>query len=235
MLLLLIIFVAIFTQAVSGFGLALVSMPLLVAMLGIQMATPLVALVAFTAELLMLLRYRHAFNLRAVARLSVASVVGIPLGVYLLRRANPDAITALLGVIIIAYALYALFSPRLPELNHPAWAYGLGFVAGLLSGAYNTSGPPVVIYGTCRRWPPAGFKSNLQGFFLLNSCVTIAVHSLSGSMTRPVLQSYLQSLPAIALGLLAGFALDNRINQHTFRRIVLILLLLLGARLLWPI
>lgn len=109
---------------------------------------------------------------------------------------------------------------------------GFGFVAGLLSGAYNTSGPPVVIYGNCRQWLPAEFKCNLQGFFLLNSAAVIATHALSGNFTRPVWQAYSLALPAIGLGLVAGFTLDKRIEPAVFRKIVLLLLIVLGVRLL---
>lgn len=63
----LIVFAAIFTQTVTGFGLALVSMPLLALVLPIQVAAPLVALFGLVAELLLLLRYRTALNVRAVA------------------------------------------------------------------------------------------------------------------------------------------------------------------------
>lgn len=233
MLITLIIFAAIFVQAASGFGLALVSMPLLAGLLGIRVATPLVALVAITGEVVMLARYRHAFSLRAVARLSAASLLGIPLGVFLLRRVDAGVITAVLGAFIIIYALYALFSPTLPALAHHAWAYGFGFTGGVLSGAYNTSGPPVIIYGTCHRWDPAQFKSNLQGYFLLNSVVTLTAHTLGGSFTPVVWESYLWALPGIGLGLVVGFSLDGRLDPHRFRQVVLVLLIILGARLLF--
>jgi uncharacterized membrane protein YfcA len=232
MLIPLIIFFAIFTQTTSGFGLALVSMPLLAGLLGIRTATPLIALVGATAEILMLARYRQAFNLRAVGRLSLASLAGIPLGVYFLRQIDATIVTRFLGLILLGYALYALFGPALPQLRHRAWAYGFGFVGGLLSGAYNTSGPPVVIYGACRQWPPAEFKSNLQGFFFLNSLMTIFTHSLSGNFTPDVWRYYVLALPAVALGLLAGFSLDKHLNPQRFRQIVLVLLVLLSLHLL---
>ncbi|MCA9947748.1 MAG: sulfite exporter TauE/SafE family protein, partial [Anaerolineales bacterium] len=124
MLVFLIVFIAIFTQAVTGFGLALVSMPLLVLVLDIQVASPLVALIAGVAELLLLLHYRADLNIRAVLRLIVASLVGIPMGMLLLRQVEADVITAVLGIIIIAYAVYALFGLRLPQLAHRFWSYG---------------------------------------------------------------------------------------------------------------
>ena len=228
-----IISLAIFTQAVSGFGVSLVAMSLLVNVIGVREATPLVALVATTAELIILLYYRHAFNLKAVTRLSGAAVVGIPIGLIYLQRVNVDVITAVLGIILVVYVFYALLGPALPYLKHPNWAYGFGFLGGLLGGAYNTSGPPVIVYGTCQRWPPAEFKSNLQGFFMLISSLAAIGHALSGNITAAVWQNYLYALPGIALGIVLGFSLDKRISPHHFRQFILILLLILGVRLIF--
>ncbi len=228
----LIIFFASFVQGATGFGMALVAMPLLVGIIGVRAATPLMALVAIVISLGMLLRYRQAFHLRAVARLSAASLAAIPLGVYALRRFDADIITAVLGAVIVGYALYDLLGLRLPQLEEQFWAYGFGFISGLLGGAYNTSGPPIIVYARCRRWPPAEFKSNLQGFFLLNAALVLSIHAVSGNFTPLVWRSFGIGLPAIGLGLWAGVSLDRRINPHTFRQIVLILLLFLGGRLL---
>lgn len=228
-----IIFLAIFTQTVSGFGVSLVAMSLLVNFIGIREATPLVALVAMTVELIILIYYRHDFNLGAVTRLSGASILGIPIGMIFLRQVEVGILTTILGIILLAYSLYALLGPALPQLKHPSWAYGLGFLAGVLGGAYNTSGPPVIIYGTCQRWPPAEFKSNLQGFFMLVSTVAAIGHAISGGMTITVWQNYLYALPAIALGVVVGLSLDKRIKPQTFRQIILILLLIMGVRLIF--
>jgi uncharacterized protein len=72
----------------------------------------------------------------------------------------------------------------------------------------------------------------LQGFFLLNSAAVILTHALGGNFTRPVWQAYGLALPAIGLGLVAGFALDKRIEPAVFRKIVLLLLIVLGVKLL---
>jgi len=232
MLTFLIVFIAIFTQTITGFGLALISMPLLVYVVGIQTAAPLVAIISGVAEVILLLLYRADLNLRAVTRLTAASMFGIPLGVFLLRRVDEGVVTAVLGILVVGFALYALFGARLPALNRPAWAYGFGFFAGILGGAYNTSGPPVIIYANCRRWPPAEFKSNLQGFFLVNSALVLISHALGGSFTPLVWRQALISIPAILLAVLLGSRLDRTLNPDRFRRIVLFALLGLGASLL---
>ncbi len=228
----LIVFFAIFVQSASGFGLALVSMPLLVSVIGVGTATPLVALVGLTAELFLLRRYWQDLNFTAVKRISLASVIGIPLGVFVLRTVDGRIVTTVLGIVVTGYALYALFAPRLPQLRHSGWAYGVGFVGGVLSGAYNTSGPPVIVYGTCRRWEPATFKGNLQAYFFINSLFTLTAHTVSGNFTAVVWQNYGWALPGIGLGLVLGRLVDGRMPPEKFRQGILFLLILLGIRLI---
>jgi hypothetical protein len=230
-LLISVVFVAVLTQSISGFGVALVAMAFLPGLLGIQMAVPLVALVALTLEAVLLVRYRLSLNVRAVWPMILASFIGIPIGVWGLQGLDEDLILTVLGIVIAGYALYALFQFRLPDLRHPLWACGAGFLAGVLGGAYNTSGPPVIVYGDCRRWKPVEFKANLQGFFLLSDLFVVLNHALSDNLSAAVWVNYLWCLPAIAAGIILGLQLDRRVNPAAFRKVVLVLLVLLGVRL----
>jgi uncharacterized protein len=222
---------AVFTQTLAGFGGGLVAMAFLPALMGLPLASPLMALLASVAELAIIARYRQAFRFGAVWPLALASAAGVPLGLWLLRGLDEAVLLRLLGVVLSGYALYALLKLRLPRLRHAAWSYVFGFAAGLLGGAYNTAGPPVVIFGHCRSWPPDEFKSNLQGFFLFNSVLVIAGHGLAHNFTPAVWQQFLLGLPAIALGLAVGMALERRVDAKRFGQIVLWLLLLMGLRL----
>ena len=204
----------------------------LVPLLGIQTAVPLVAIIALAGEIILLTYYREALNISVVWRLALASIIGIPVGVLLLRSAPERPILILLGIIVAGYALYALLNLRLPRLEHSLWAYFAGFVAGILGGAYNTSGPPIILYGNCRRWPRDSFKSNLQGFFVVNSVVILLSHVVAGSFTAEVWHLVPFGLGAAVLGILAGTRLDKRLNPETFRKVVLVLLLILGIRLI---
>lgn len=227
-----ITFLAIFTQTVSGFGSGLVAMVLLPTFIALRTAVPLVALVSLIGECLILLKYRHALNFRAVVRLAAASLLGIPIGLYALANIGGDLILRLLGLLTATYSLYALLNLRLPAIRQAGWAYGFGFVSGVLAGLYNVGGPPVVIYGTCRRWSPDEFRSNLQAFFIVNSLVVIAGHMLSQNYTLEVGQYFLVALPAVVAGTLAGVIAARYINPLAFRRLVFFVLLLLGLRML---
>ncbi len=229
----LITFTGVAVQSVSGFGLALVMMPLITKLLGLNAAAPLVALIAFISEIIILIRYREDLNFKAIGRMTAAAMLAVPFGVMGLRHIPTTTALTGLGIIVTAYALYALLRLRLPELHHPAWAYLFGFMAGLLNGAYNTPGPAYVIYGSCRRWSPAEFRGNLQGAFLVSGIIVVASHILTGHYTPLVLQNILIALPAIGLGIWTGGRIDRKLNPLTFRQIVLWLLLVLGVSLIW--
>ncbi len=232
MIVTLIIFLATFIYSSVGFGVALVAMPLLVTVIGVRVASPLVSLIAFTSGIIIFIRHREAFKLRAVWLLSITSMIAVPIGVQLAGRSDPKIVTTWLGVLLVVYAIYALMQFRLPKLEWPGWAAGFGFVAGLLGGAYNTSGPPVIIYANCHQWEPGEFKSNLQAYFLINSAVVIISHALSGHFNAAVGRNYLFALPGILIGLFVGFRLEPYVSPKVFYKIVLVILIGLGIQLI---
>jgi uncharacterized membrane protein YfcA len=89
-----------------------------------------------------------------------------------------------------------------------------------------------VIYGNCRRWEPDEFRSNLQAFFLVNDAFVLINHGLVGNLKPIVWSYYLVALPAIVLGIFFGLKLDRRINPDVFRKMVQVLLIIMGLRLI---
>lgn len=227
------VFFAVFTHSATGFGLAMVSMPILAGLVGIRTATPLIVLVAIVIEITLLIRYKSELNLKAVWRITVAGAIGIPLGVWALNTLDENIVLTVLGIFIILYALYALLNFKLPSLEGNIWPFGIGFVSGVIGGAYNFTGPLVIIYGNCRNWQPKEFKGNMQGYFLVGSIVAFVSHTLAGNMTQAVVHNLAISLPATIFGLIAGLSLDKYLNPEVFRKIILIGLIFAGVRLIF--
>jgi uncharacterized protein len=234
MIVALIIFIASLVQGVMGFGGALIAMPLLVAVIGIKTATPAFALVGMAATLLNAIRWRDHVTPRDLVKLVVPALVGIPLGVWLFGTIDPSLITRVLGILLILYAAYTLSGLAIPRLEHHAWAYTAGFTSGILTGAYNTGGPPVIVFADSRQWSPEQFRGNLQTYFLLISIGGVISHAFAGHYSPLVWQTVLWALPALVIGQLVGVWLCRYIRPGIFRRLVLLFLLVLGLRLLFP-
>lgn len=226
-----IVFLAALMQTLSGFGFALVVMPLLTLMMGLPTAVPLVSLIALTLYAVNLLRYRQSLNLGELKRLALAGALGVPVGLWLVAMAPETAVKFLLGLLLIAYALYSLFNPSLAFVVPTGWGYGVGFISGCLGGAYNVPGPPVIVYGSLRQWPRNEFRAVLQALFLLQGVLVVIGHGMMGHMTTAVFTSYLVAMPALFLGIFIAAHLDDKINKTQFRKLVTGLIFVLGISL----
>lgn len=226
------VFFAAGVQSVAGFGFALVITPMATHFLGIRSAVPLVALTACTLYVINLIRFRQAVNLGEVKRLSLAAVLGVPIGIWILSNVDDAIVKPVLGLILVLFGLYSLLSPRMPELVAQSWAYPAGFLAGVLGGAYNTPGPPLVVYGALKQWPGDEFRSVLQALFLLSSVLVIAGHVIAGNFTTSIFRLYGLALPALLLGVAAGSWIDRRLGGARFRNLINLMIVILGLSLM---
>jgi uncharacterized membrane protein YfcA len=230
---LLILFAAALIKSTLGFGEALLAMPLLTFLLGAQTATPLVGLVGASLTLLLLLGQGwQQIEFQAAWRLIVTAAVGIPLGVWGLVALPAAWVKGGLGGVLIFVGLYNLLRPTVEAQIGARWAYLFGFMSGILTGAYNTGGPPLVLYGMLRRWPAAQFKATLQGCFLPLSFLALATHSLAGLWTPWVVQLYVICLPVVLLALWVGQRFTRRLVGPQFERLMYGGLVVLGVMLI---
>jgi uncharacterized membrane protein YfcA len=232
-LILAVVFFANFAQSVAGFGMAMIAMPLLIAMhVPLFVAAPLMALINLLSRIIQIVHYRRDIHLSDVWPLMLAAAIGIPVGVFVLQDFDPVIISRLLGLIVLTYAGMQIFNLYIPSMKHSVWAYGLGFASGLLGGAYKIGGPPVIIYATGRRWPSVIFKANIQVMAFSNAIFITLAQSAKGNVDENVLLIFLISIPLVLVGLGLAYLLEPHIQQAHFRRMVLGLLVLLGLRLL---
>jgi len=231
----LIIFAAIVISTTFGFGAALVAMPLLTTLLGLQTSAPLFSLVASTSLIGIVLLSWKRIVLGAAWRLLLGTILGIPLGILIIRVIPEPAVVGALGFFLIIFGFYRCLDAPLPKLHHPRWGYGFGFLAGILGGAYNIPGPPAVIYGSTQRWPPTTFQATLQGYFFPTAFIICISRGLAGSWTAQVMSLYVWSLPSILAGIGIGRYLNQRIPAQRFNKLISTLLIALGVMLLWQI
>jgi len=226
-----ILFISTLTRSALGFGDALIAMPLLAMVVNMQVATPLVAFAASTIAITILLGGWRSVDVKAAWRLIVSSLVGIPVGLFFLKTAPESVIKAALGVVLIAFGLYNLIAPKLTRLRSERLAYVFGLIAGVLGGAYNTNGPPVVVYGTLRGWSPESFRTTLQCYFLPTGGLILISHGLAGLWTPEVLRLYAYALPVIMLAIFLGGRVSQAVSGGQFNRIIYACLVVMGVLL----
>jgi uncharacterized membrane protein YfcA len=226
-----ILFLAYFIRGAFGFGDALVATSLLSLFLELRDVTPLSGLTGTTATLLMLYSERAHISFRRVAVLILSCCAGIPIGIYLLRGPFDVELKILLGCFILLFSLINLTRPDLFQLRNERLAPLFGFGAGILGGALNTSGPLIVLYGLLRRWERGEMLANYQAFFMASGMIVLSGHALGGLWSLELFKTYAICLPFVLLGLWIGQRLQKHLSDALFRRLIFMLLILVGLTL----
>jgi len=228
-----VIFFSTLTRSTFGFGDALIAMPLLALFLDIKVATPLIALIAFFIAISILIKNWKKVEFKSAWRLIITSLVGIPIGLWYLNDINENIIKLILGFIVLIFAIYSLLKPKIHQLKGEKYSWIFGFIAGILGGAYNTNGPPIVIYSSLKKWKPQNFRATLQGYFFTTGIMVIVGHGVAGNFTSQVLSFFAYCLPVVIVALVVGAHLNKIIPIHRFYKFIYIILFILGLILVF--
>jgi uncharacterized membrane protein YfcA len=226
--------VATLIRSAFGFGEALIAVPLLAFCLPVRVAAPLAVLVSITiAAVVVAQDWRH-IHLRSAAWLVLSTLLGIPLGLFLLTASPEHVVKALLGGLILFFALFSLTGSLRFRLDHESrpWLLTCGFLAGILGGAYGMNGPPLVIYGSLRQWTAQHFRATLQAYFLPASVLGMCGYLSAGLWTPVVTHDYLLSLPVALPAVFLGRAINHRLSAAAFSRYIYFGLAAIGLALL---
>lgn len=200
----------------------------------ISEAAPLAVLLSIAIAFVVVLQDWKHIHLRSAGGLLAATLFGIPIGLLVLTHARQDLVKAALGILIMLFAAYSLLSPGKLHLERENRFLLLlsGFLAGILGGAYGMNGPPLVIYGSLRRWSPQRFRATLHAYFLPASILGMAGYWSAGLWTHKVTNDFLFSLPIMLPAVFLGRAINHRFSGTGFLRYVYIGLVLIGGVLL---
>jgi uncharacterized protein len=218
-------------RSAFGFGEALIAVPLLALFMPLRVAAPLAVLLSIAiAAVVVAQDWRH-IHWRSAVGLVVATVFGIPLGLLVLTHARQELVKAGLGILILLFAVYSLAARNSLRLEHEHRMLLLlsGFLAGILGGAYGMNGPPLVVYGSLRRWSPQHFRATLQAYFLPASLLGMIGYWSAGLWTRTVTHEFLLSVPVMLPAVFLGRAVNHRFSGATFLKFVFGGLILIGA------
>jgi uncharacterized protein len=211
-----VLFVATLIRSAFGFGEALVAVPLLALLVPVKTAAPVAVMASITVALIVVVQDWRKIHARSAVRLVLPTMLGIPLGLMLVKAGAEPAVKGLLAAVIILFSTFSLLGGKQRELTDDKFAWLFGFGAGILGGAYGMNGPPLVVYGSLRKWSPQHFRATLQGYFLPASLAGLWGYRLAGLWTPTVSRYYLLSLPLIVLATLIGRAINHRIGAQRF-------------------
>lgn len=224
-----------FAQGVSGFAFSLVALSIWAWAVEPQIAAPMSVFGALVGQLVALPWVWRGFDVRRLLPLLIGGLLGVPLGALLLQWLDPVVFKFALGVFLLIYCPLMLLLP-----SDFTWPHGgrmadgaAGFAGGVLGGLSGVSGPVPTLWTTLRGWDKDTQRGVLQAFNIAMHTATLTTYVLSGSISGQVLLMFAWITPAVAVPAALGVLLFRRLARQTFRRLILLLLLISGLTLVW--
>lgn len=219
---------------VTGFGAALVSLPLATHVVPLGFALALFALAdianSFSVGLEKPRNAVRAEYLRLVPMILIGTAAGVTVLVNLPRAAG----MLLLGSFVIAYALYALFPHASQRVISRRWAWLAGFAGGVTSALFGAGGPPYVIYLSQRGLTKEEFRATLGLVTMTSISLRVVAFLLTGLLFNPdVWLAAIVVVPVALAGVALGRKIFRRVSKNLLMRAVALLLLASGGSLVW--
>jgi uncharacterized membrane protein YfcA len=229
----LIVFLASAAQAVTGFGFALVLVPLLAFVYEPKLVVIVSISLGILCKVPLLVPCWREVQWRRIAPLTLTAIVGTYFGTQLLVLLDADVLRLSIGCLVVLLASPMLFDFRRPVVREGLAALGVGFTSGVLGGATSMGGPPVVLLGVNQAWRKESFRANLLAFFVVSNTSSLLNLARAGALTGGMVALDAALIPATALGIVAGNWLFKRIAPERFRKLVVVFVIATGLLSIW--
>lgn len=215
--LLLTAFLAGIARGFSGFGAALIFVPVASALIGPRVAVPLFLVTDIVAAIGMIPDAWKRAERRDVGTMAIGGFIGVPLGAYALTVVDPLVLRWAIVALVIGLLALIISGWRYKGDPNPAATAGVGLVSGVLSGAAQVGGPPIVAYWLGRPMTSQTVRANIVIYFAISSVFGMVSYVTGGLITREVLTLALVMTPVFAVAIWLGSHLFSRSDEIFFR------------------
>lgn len=203
----------------SGFGSALIFMPLASSIAAPKLVAALLLIIDLVAAAPLLPNAWKQADRKATAVMAAGALIGVPIGTYLLTRLDPVITRWIISGFVAALLVLLLSGWRYRGREHASISVGIGGLAGFCSGLAQTGGPPIVGYWLGRPIPSAIARANILLFFGASDFFSAVAYAASGLINADALKFALVVGPVYAVGVWFGASLFGRASEAVFRAI----------------
>jgi uncharacterized protein len=214
-----IAFIAATARGFSGFGAALIFMPLASSVAGPRLVAALLLVIDFVSAAPLVPNAWRGADRKATAVIVAGALVGVPVGTYFLTRLDPITTRWIISGFVAALLALLLSGWRYRGKDHAVLSIAVGGVSGFCSGLAQTGGPPIVGYWLGRPIPSKVARANILLFFGASDLFSMVSYAASGLITWDSLKLSLLVGPIYAVGVAFGASLFGRASETVFRTI----------------
>jgi uncharacterized membrane protein YfcA len=212
-----IAFVSGTARGFSGFGAALIFMPLASSMATPRLVAALLLIIDFVAAAPLLPNAWKQADRKATAVMVAGALIGVPIGTYLLSRLEPVTTRWIISAFVFALLALLISGWRYRGKDHAAISVGIGGLSGFCSGLAQTGGPPIVGYWLGRPLASTIARANILLFFGASDFFSVVSYLSAGLITVDAVKLAFVVGPVYGVGVWFGASLFGRASETLFR------------------
>ncbi|MPQ49171.1 TSUP family transporter [Marinifilum sp. N1E240] len=216
-----VILSAAFIKGMTGFGFALLAVPFLSLIFPMQVLVPAMSLFNLITSLVILFKLKEKIKAKLFIPMFIASLGGIPLGIYALEYMSSDNLRLLTGILVVLFSLRMLGKERLAKHFIKLPIVFAGFVSGILNSCISVGGPPLVIAMNRKGYSKNTFRGVFAWFSTFSSFFTTAAFIMNGMIESESVNLALFCLPILFFGSHLGSKFSGKIEPEKFRKMVI--------------
>ena len=223
-----------FVQGLTGFAFGLTALAFWAWVLDPRLAGPLVVLGSLLGNIFSLHRARSGFEMARITPLLVGGLVGVPIGVLMLRHLNADAFKLGVGILLVVYCPIALVSHRVTAVARLGGGADVvaGVASGVMSGLGGLGGSVSTLWCTLRGWDRDAVRATFQSFNFAVQIVTLIAYIVAGVINAELLRVFAIVGPVLVIPAFIGGKVYGHFSDVMFRRLVLGVLTVSGVVLI---
>lgn len=223
-----------FSRGFSGFGAALIAMPVLAILYGPVEGGVIMTLLEVPAMAMLLPSVARNADWRAIMSLGLAPLVTIPLGTWFVVWLCTESLQRVIGVLVLIFAFLLATGWRYKRAPTLPVLLGVGDLSGVVGGAANMSGPLVVVFLLAGPNSAREVRSGVMAYFSFATLLRVAVYTAYGFYSMSLLLLSLTVLLPSLAGIWAGSHLFQGVSDRFIRYAVLVLVAAMGiVALVW--
>lgn len=207
------------SRGFSGFGGALIFMPIASALVGPTVAVPAFLVCDAIMAAPLIPKAVKSADWIDVRPILAGSVIGLPIGNWFLTHADPTIVRWSISAAIILALIVLASGWRFSSAPGLETRLGVGLTSGLLAGLASIGGPPVIVYWLSATPNVVQMRNNLLAFFACTSVLALILFTWRGLLTPQVLWLVLVCAPGYGLGIWLGTRLFPHASPETYRRL----------------
>lgn len=190
-------------------------------------------------DLLAVAWYRRSANWKFVLALLPWALVGLVLGMAVVRCIrNTNVLGLVIALLILGVQALSLMKGAVQERidkmrGGMAMAAIFGILAGFTTQVANAAGPVMAIYLVLMKFSKEEYIGSAAWYFLILNWIKLPLFALDGRLNWQVIKFVPGVFIFLILGSVIGILFLRNISQKSFTRIVQILTAVCAIRLLW--